>query len=168
MSESRRAVVWLVPILLTVHNAEEAIAFRSYLPRLSAILPPPFAAMEARLPYSTLLGALVVLSALAFLLAFAVDARPASRTLLWFLLALEVTMGLNGIAHLVGAAFLLRGYAPGLVTGLMINVPFAAYCFTRARRERWLTPRALWTTVPAALVLHGPVLLGGLWLASRS
>ena len=163
----RRLVVWLVPILLTVHNAEEAIAFRSYLPKVPALLPAPLSTLAARMPYNALLEALVVLSALVFVLAFAVDARPASRTLLWLLLSIEAAVGLNGIAHLLSAALVFRGYGPGLFTAVIVNVPFAVYCFIRSQRERWLTPVALWTTVPAAFVLHGPVLVTALWLASR-
>lgn len=80
---SRRAVVWLIPILLTLHNAEEAIA-------------------------------------------------------LW-----------TGPPH----------GGPG-------QRPFVLYCYTRAGREQWVGSTALRATLPAALVLHGPVLLAGLWLAT--
>lgn len=162
----RRTVIWLVPILLTVHNAEEAITFRSYLPQIPALLPAPFASLGGRLTYAALLQALVILSALVFVLAFAVHARPRSRNLLWLLLAVEAAIGLNGLAHMLSAALIFHGYVPGLVTALAVNVPFAVYCFTRSQRERWLSPIALRATVPAALVLHGPVLLAGLWLAT--
>lgn len=162
---NRRAVVWLVPVLLTVHNAEEAIAFRSYLPTLPTLLPAPLASLAARLPYVALLEALIILSALVFVLAFAVDARPRSRSLFWLLMAVEAAIGLNALAHVLSAAFVFRGYGPGIVTALGLDLPFAVYCFIRAYHERWLSPVALCATVPAAFVLHGPVLLAGLWLA---
>ena len=163
----RRAVIWLIPILLTLHNAEEAIAFKRYLPAAQARLPLPLASLEARLPYAALLPALATLSILAFLLALAVNLRPHSRQLLWLLLALEATMGLNVVAHLVSATFVFHGYAPGLVTALLVNAPFAAYCFWRAKREQWVSPTALRGTMPAAFVLHGPVLIAGLWIAAK-
>lgn len=162
----RRVVIWLIPVLLTAHNAEEGVAFWSYLPRIPALLPAPFAALATRLPYAALGQALIVLTVLVFALAFAVDARADSRKLLWLLLAVEAAIGLNGIAHLLTAMFVFHGYAPGLVTALILNLPFAAYCFTRARRERWLSPAMLGATIPAAFVLHGPVLFAGLWLAT--
>lgn len=165
---SRRTVVWLVPILLTLHNAEEALAFPSYMPRMRTLLPEPFASLAASLSYSTMLGALTVLSALAFLIAWAATARPRSRRALWALLVLEAAVGVNVIAHLLSAVMIFHGYSPGLATALMINAPFAIYCFRRARRERWLSTAALRATVPASLLLHGPILLGGLWLAGRA
>ena len=163
---SRRAVVWLVPILLTLHNAEEAIAFRSYLPKTPALLPAPMAAIADRLSYSTMLQVLIILTVLAYVLALAVEVRPHSRHLLWLLLAFQAAMGLNGITHLLSATFLFHGYAPGLVTALTLNVPFAVYCYSRSQREQWLSPTALRATIPAAFVLHGPVLLASLWLVA--
>lgn len=165
---SRRTVVWLIPILLTLHNAEEALAFRAYLPRMRTLLPEPFASLEASLSYSTILGALIVLSALAFLIALAAAARPASRRTLWTLLVLEATVGVNVIAHVLSAVTVFHGYGPGLATALLVNAPFAVYCFRRVRREQWLSVTALRATLPAALILHGPTLLGSLWLVGKA
>jgi hypothetical protein len=53
---------------------------------------------------------------------------------------------------------LFRGYAPGLVTALLLNLPFSLYLLRRAARERWLDRGALWTLAPAALLVHGPML----------
>jgi hypothetical protein len=160
--------VWLIPILFTLHNAEEALALQAYLPRMPTLLPEPLASLEASLSYSTMLGALTVLSALAFLIALAAVARPQSRRTLWALVVLEATVGVNVIAHLLGAVIVFHGYGPGLATALMINAPFAIYCFRRVRREQWVSTAALRATVPASLILHGPILLGGLWLAGRA
>jgi hypothetical protein len=151
-----------------LHNAEEAFAFLAYMPRMRTLLPEPFASLEASLSYSTMLGALTVLSALAFLIALAAAVRPKSQRTLWALLVLEAAVGVNVIAHLLSAVIVFHGYSPGLATALMINAPFAVYCFRRARREQWLSPAALRGTVPASLILHGPILLGGLWLAGRA
>ena len=163
---SRRVVVWLIPIFLTIHNAEEAVAFRHYLPMTRELLPAPLASLEAHLSYAALLQALAGLSILAFLLALVVNARPGAQRSLWLLLVLEMAVGLNVLAHLASAALLFHGYGPGLVTALLVNAPFAVYCFRRAKREQWVGSTALRATVPAALMLHGPVLLAGLWLAT--
>ena len=165
---SRRMVVWLIPLLLTLHNSEEALAFRAYMPRMRTLLPEPLAGLVSSLSYSTMLSALTVLSALAFLIAWATRARPESQRTLWALLVLEATVGLNVIGHLLSAVIVFHGYGPGLATAVMINAPFAIYCFRRVRREQWVSPAALRATIPAALILHGPILLGGLWLAGRA
>jgi hypothetical protein len=137
------------------------------MPRMQALLPEPFASLEASFSYSAILGALMVLSILACVVAGAA-ARPNSRRALWALLVLEAAVGINVVAHLLSAVFVFRGYGPGLATALLINAPFAIYCLRRALRERWLSGAALRATIPAALILHGPLLLGALWLAAQA
>jgi hypothetical protein len=165
---SRRTVAWLVLAFFTLHNTEEALAFRTYLPRMGALLPERFASLAATLSYPVMLVALATVSVLAFLVALAAATWPHSPLALWTLLTLEAVVGLNVIAHVLSALLVFHGYGPGLVTALLINAPFAIYCFRRAGRERWVSSAALGATVPAALILHGPILLGGLWLAGRS
>jgi len=164
---SRRTVVWLVAVLFTLHNAEEALAFRVYLPRLAVLLPEPFASLVATLSYQVILMALAAVSILSLLVALAAATWPQSPLTLWTLLTLEAVVGLNVIAHVLSALAVFPGYAPGLTTALLINAPFAIYCFRRVRRERWVSTTALASTVPVALILHGPILVGGLWLAGR-
>lgn len=162
----RHTVIWLVPLLFTAHNAEEALTFPRYMPRLPALLPTRFAAFASRLDYQTMLAALAVVSLLAVVLAFAANRAPESRWRMWLLLALQATVAVNVVSHVMAAVFLYRGYAPGVITAVAINAPFSVHLFRRAARERWVSSAALRALVPAALVLHGPVLLGALWLAS--
>lgn len=163
---TRRALAWWVPILLTIHGAEEALTFKEYLPRLATLLPAPLAPFAAQVPYSATLLALVAVSVLASLVAAWVWITGHRRAW-WALLALEATMALNVFAHVLIAMLIFHGYAPGLITAIVINAPFAIYFFRRAVRERWVSPAALRATLPAALLLHGPVLIALLWFAGR-
>jgi len=138
------------------------------LPEIPTLLPPPFAAVAARLTYPTMLIALGAVSALTVAVAIAVSRNPDGRWALWLLLVVEATMALNAVSHALLALFIFRGYAPGVVTALIVNIPFAVYCFRRARRENWVSTRAFGATIPAALVVHGPLLAGSLWLASKA
>src|SRR3954470_5226481 len=161
MNVSRRTVVWLIPVTFALHNAEEAFAFRDALAHVRSAAPPALAGLVGRLTYPVVVQALLVLSVLAFGLAAFVALRPESRAALWLLLTLETAVGINVIAHISTAVFLYRGYGPGLATAVLINAPFVFYCLRRAWRELWLSRSAFRTMIPAAIVLHGPVLLGG-------
>jgi hypothetical protein len=162
---SRSTVVWLIPALLTLHNAEEAVAFRVWS-HWAQLLPEPFATFEARLPYAVIVQALVLLSLLAFLLAGIVTMRPRSRVALWLLLALEAAVAVNVVAHVLSALLVFRGYGPGLATALVLNAPFAWYALRRARNEAWVSRRAWRGLILGGMMLHGPVLVAGLWLAA--
>ncbi len=164
---SRRTVVWLIPVLLTVHNAEEAVAFTRMRPRMASLLPAPLGTLEARLSVPALLQALTILSAVAFILAGFVVFRPRVQAALWLLLALEAAVAINVVAHVVSAATLFHGYGPGLATAVLINAPFAVYALGRAGREAWVS-RGAWRMLAAGgLFLHGPVLIGVLWLVAQ-
>jgi hypothetical protein len=135
---------------------------------MGALLPESFASVAPTLSYTVMLVALAVVSAMAFLVALAAAVWPQSPRALWALLTLEAVVGLNVVAHVLSATLVFHGYGPGLATALLVNAPFAIYCFQRARRERWVSSAALAATIPAALMLHGPLLIGGLWLAGRA
>jgi hypothetical protein len=158
--------MWLIPTLLTLHNAEEAFMFQRMWSRMRGLLPEPFASFEARVPYAVMLQALTVLSLAAFLLAAVVTLRPRSRLALWLLLALEAAIAINVVAHVASAVLVFRGYGPGLATALLINAPFAWYVLRRARDEVWVSRGAWRALAVAAVVLHGPVLMTALWLAA--
>lgn len=167
MQLSRRAAVWLIPSFLALHDAEEALTLRQALPRVRDTLPSSLAALAARVTYPTIVVLLAALPVAAFGLALLAASRPDSRGPLWMLLSLEVAVGLNAIWHVASAALVFQGYSPGLVTAVLLNGPFAVVCMRRANQEHWLSPSYLRATLPTAVVLHGPVLLGGLWLVGR-
>jgi len=164
---TQRTVVWLIPTFLTIHNAEEAVAFSRMQQHLPFALHEPFATIQTRLTYPVFVQMLAILSALAFVLAMIATLRPQSRAALWLLLALEAAVAINVIAHVVSAVVLFHGYGPGLATAVLLNAPFAFYALRRAKREGWVSARAWWALYGAGLVLHGPVLIGALWLATR-
>jgi hypothetical protein len=155
-------VVWAA-ILLTIHNAEEAAALCRIWPRI-AVLPEPFASVVARISVAGMVRAMAVIALLGWLLAAALFLRPQWRNGWWLLLALESAMAINAVTHVMSALFVFHRYGPGLVTALTLNAPFAVYCLARARRERWVGERAWRGALLGGVVLHGPVLLGGLWL----
>ena len=120
-----RRVLWLVPILLAVHNAEEALFFPRYLPFVLARLPAGWQALAAPLTTGQVWSALAIVTAAAFAVAWWAHLRPASRAACWLLLVMQTTLLINAIWHLTIAIVLFRGYAPGLVTALILNLPFS-------------------------------------------
>jgi hypothetical protein len=151
----------MIPIFLLLHNVEEALTIPSYLPRVAASL-------LIRLPADVVpifFGALTVVTLIPFIVAAWVFFRPRSRAALWSLLLIQTVVLVNVFSHAAVAAFVLHGYAPGVLTALAINLPFSIYLLRRAVRENWLSRRALRLLLPSALVVHGPILVGLMILA---
>ncbi|HKT59147.1 MAG TPA: HXXEE domain-containing protein [Gemmatimonadales bacterium] len=162
-----RPVLWLVPILLALHNTEEALFFPRYLPFVLYRLPAAWQALIAPLTTGQVGGALAVVTGVAFIVTWWAFQRPDSAVALWLVLLIQATVLLNALWHLAAAVVLFGGYAPGLVTALLLNLPFSVYLLRRAGRERWLERRALWALAPAAIVLHGPLLAALLVFTER-
>jgi hypothetical protein len=159
-------VIWLVPLLLALHNAEEALFFPRYLPLVLARLPSTWQAIAGPITLGQVWLALAVVTLLPFGLAAWALARQ-SPVALWLLLLVQAAVLLNVFWHIAAAALFFNGYAPGLVTAVAVNLPFSIYLLRRAAREEWVGVRARWALLPGALALHGPALSGILLLTER-
>jgi heme/copper-type cytochrome/quinol oxidase subunit 4 len=165
---SRRTAIWLVPVLLMLHNAEEALLFPRYLPLALARLPEGFRAVAGAITLGQVGAALALVTAVPFGLAAWAAVSPSSRLALWLLLLVQATVLLNVFWHLATAVIVFQGYAPGLITAVALNFPSSIYLLRRAQAEQWVGPAARWALVPGALVLHGPLLSGLILLTERS
>lgn len=150
---------------MTLHNVEEAFTFERTLRQLPELLPPAVAPVAARFTYPTMVVALGVVTVLAFVVCL-LASRASSPSGLWLMLVLQATMALNAMSHLAVALVIFGGYAPGLVTALILNAPFATYCIRRARQEQWVSRAAFRAVFPTAVLVHGPLLAGAVWVAS--
>lgn len=153
-------MLWLIPAALAIHNVEEAITIPRYLPLARERLPEFAGAIAGQLEASTLQRALVWVTLLAVVVIAWAACRPESVLARWCALALQSVVALNVVSHAIVSVAFLRGYAPGLVTALALNAPFSIHLFGRARRERWIPSWSWWLLPPAAVLLHGPGLLG--------
>lgn len=138
---------WLFPLAITIHNIEEAV----WLPEWSqhaARFHRPVGAFEFRFAVVvlTLLGYAV--TALSFL-----HGKGSVATGLFC--AYCLAMLLNAFIPHLAAALALRRYAPGLATGLLINVPVTAWILHLAMSEGYVTAELL--AVSASIVI--PALL---------
>jgi hypothetical protein len=153
------AVLWLIPIALTLHNAEEAATFPRYLPLVQTRLPLFAQPFVARVDFAQLQVALAVATIVPFLVIAWAAFRPRSLVARWSALALQAVVALNVLSHVMVASVVLKGYSPGLVTALVVNAPLSAVLFRRAAREHWIPPWSWWLLPPTALLIHGPGLL---------
>jgi hypothetical protein len=165
LPQGRTEFLLLVPVFFAVHNLEEGLTVGRFLPHVRAHLPGRLKALVAGLDSRRYAVLLVTTTVAAFLVAAFGDlAAPGLAG--YLLLALQATMLVNVLAHIAGAV-MLRGYAPGLVTALAINLPFSLILLSTAWHAQWYPHTALLWLAPLALLLHGPVLAGLLAATSR-
>ena len=163
--QGRAGLLWLVPVFFAIHNLEEGLTIGRYLPLVRARMPARLRSLFANLDSRRYAVLLIAITLAAFLIA-ALGDLAAPGTAGYALIALQATMLVNVVSHVAGA-LLLRGYGPGLITALAINLPFSLILLNTAWDAAWYPHAALLWLVPLALFLHGPVLVGLLVVTSR-
>jgi hypothetical protein len=153
---TRRRAIWLLPLLLALHNLEEGLFFPRYVPRVLGWLPAGVRDWIGPVSPREMGVALALATVIPLGFSLWAVARPASRSALWFVLAMWATLLLNVVWHVVVAIGLFRGYAPGLATAVCLNLPVSLLVLRRAAAEQWLDRRARWALAPAALAFHLP------------
>jgi hypothetical protein len=164
---ARRAVLWTIPAALLLHNAEEALFFPRYLPLVLGRLPDSWQVLGGVVTMGQVWAAMAILTLVAVALAAWANLVPTAAAPLWLLLLIVATLLLNVLWHVAAAVVLFDGYSPGLVTAVLVNLPLSVYLLRRSVRESWLTRGARWALLPAALLVHGPLLSGLLLLTER-
>jgi hypothetical protein len=153
---SRKALLWLVPIFFTIHNLEEALLMPAFIERRNSAVPASLSKIIPPVTYKQFLVTLIIITVVPYLITFFWLSR---RWALYLLVGLQVVMLINIFAHTLTALF-LGGYAPGLITALVINLPFSLYLLKRAAQEKWMSRKALALLFPLGLLIHGPALAG--------
>ena len=149
---SRKALLWLVPVLITIHNLEEAVFMPAFLQTRNAAIPSSLQTLLPPITYRQFLIALIVMTAMPYVIA-SLGSLEREAGGLYLLLGLQVVMLYNVLAHVLMAA-VMGGYAPGVVTAVTINLPFSLYLVRRALKERWAPRRVILWLFPIGLIVH--------------
>src|SRR5271166_6410980 len=150
-SLSRNTVLALIGVTLVLHTIEEYLTFPAFLSsenRLPPWLPPP-----RLLPSSQSLHVALVMATVLPLAVIAWAISRPRKALLVSVLFLECILLVNAGWH-VFAAWVRGGYAPGVITAVLINLPFGVYVLRKAVKEQWIPAQTAWLLVGIALALH--------------
>jgi hypothetical protein len=155
--------IWAAPAVFVVHDGEELATMIPWLRQHRAALPDVVRSVADVSAHQLALAMLVLLAGL---LAAAWDgarrARRGARPTLFLLLA--GALAGNGLTH-VGQALLFRGYTPGLVTALLIVLPYGLGLGRQLDRAGMVSTRGWAGYVALGLVLQVPIILATLVLA---
>ncbi|HET7155190.1 MAG TPA: HXXEE domain-containing protein [Hyphomicrobiaceae bacterium] len=138
---SYRSVQRLLPVVIALHNAEEALTAPAYLPRVDDYVARVPLLRDAGLPPSLtqLYIALVVVTIVpALMIGWATSGRE-SAAKRGLVAVVAAALLWNVLLPHVSAMIAFRGYAPGGLTALVVNLPFCVYFFRRSSRDGILT-----------------------------
>jgi len=145
---------WLFPIVLTAHNLEEAATQPGFTARHASRLRWKAGAREFRF-------AIVVVTVAGWAVTYLSWRSGRESVWSYLLFGCVVAMLVNILVPHVPAAFVFRGYVPGLVTALLLNLPVMWLLATRAVREGWVSGEKAvlyGVAVPAGIAALTPAL----------
>ncbi|HSL29392.1 MAG TPA: HXXEE domain-containing protein [Anaerolineales bacterium] len=130
-------LLWLVPFFLAIHNLEEAPFMESWSKRLP---------LKLLLSITTrqFLIAVIFLTLAGFLLTYIALEYTEKQTGYLIILTIQAIILLNALIPHLASTLWFRLYSPGIVTALLVNIPFSFYLFHRALSEHILSWSQLW------------------------
>jgi hypothetical protein len=155
----------LVGLAFAVHNGEEALVAGTMLELLQQQSPAFLRDLYAGVTVRELQADLLILSVAGLVLSAVARRDPAKPAAAFSMLVFAAVLGLNAIAH-ISLSVATQAPIPGIVTSVAITLPVAVLLFRQARREKWVSATAFLAIVPAALLVHGPLLAAFIWIST--
>jgi hypothetical protein len=136
-------LLWLVPVLLAIHNAEEAPFMENWSKRLPFKLPLTITTRQFAV-------AVTLLTIAVFLVTGYVLKYVANPTGYLILLGIQGAMLFNAFIPHVALTIWFRRYSPGVLTSVFFIIPFSFYLFRRASMEGTLDAVQFWSLLSVA------------------
>jgi uncharacterized protein with HXXEE motif len=142
-------LLWLVPIFFALHNLEEAPFMEGWSKRLPLKIHPTVSTRQfvIAVTFLTLAGFLLTYFSVEFL---------ANQTGYLIVLGIQAILLFNAFIPHIASTIRFRMYSPGVITAILITLPFSFYLFRRAQAENILTQTQFWILLgiaPFAMVI---------------
>jgi hypothetical protein len=130
-------LLWLVPFFFMIHNIEEAPFMESWSKRLPLKI-------HSIVSTKQFVIAVTCLTLSGFILTF-LGVETLGHPIGYLLvLGIQMTLAFNAFVPHLATTIRFRLYSPGVVTALLITLPFSFYLFRRALTEDLLTWNQFW------------------------
>ena len=136
-------LLWGVPILLAIHNLEEA----PFMEKWSKELPLPIHPVVSTRQFVAAVTLLTVAGFAVTYFGIAVIKQPIG---IWAVFEIQMIMLVNAIVPHLASTLRFRKYSPGVFTALLLNLPFSIYLFQRAMQEGLVSWQLFWILLAIA------------------
>jgi hypothetical protein len=130
-------LLWLVPIFLTIHNIEEVPFMERWYKRLPMKLPITITTRQFAI-------AVTFITIAGFLLTYVGVEYLANQTGYLLILGVQAILLFNAFFPHIATTIRFRMYSPGVITAVLIMLPFSFYLFRRAFEESIVSWNQFW------------------------
>lgn len=152
-------LMWLGPTFLTLHNFEEILGLRELAPAERPIF--GFNLIRIPITLEQFAVAMLLLTLLAFGSTYAGVKSQRHQIGIYLFLFAQSVIFFNALRHAM-TGLLSLSYNPGMITAILLNIPFSIVIYRRLLREGYTKLENFFSTVLLALVLYS--LIAGLFL----
>ncbi len=160
-------LIWLLPVAFVIHDGEEILCTKKWLRSKGADLRIPAAQRkllsEEHVTFQLTVAVTLMALAILILTYNAAEHFAVSGELLPLYAGIVAVMLLDGVKH-VGLSVLVRSYTPGVITALLVEIPYAAFALSRFFTEGHLEGYRLLSGMALGLPLTLLMVWGGLEL----
>lgn len=164
---SARRWIASTPVIYLAHDLEELATVRQWVAGHWDRLPPVIAdwiGTNTDLTHIYAIAITLIFVAMAAIAIAAASPRASRTMLLVFALTVTIRLG-NALLHIGEAAF-TRSYVPGLVTAVLLVVPYSIWLVLRLERAALVRHEAVHVLFISGLLLQIPVIAVVLLLAT--
>jgi len=130
-------LLWLVPVCLTIHNLEEAPFMEGWYKRLPIKLPLTITTRQ-------FLIAVTFITIAGFGLTYFGVEYLANQTGYLLVLGMQAILLFNAFVPHIATTIRFRMYSPGVITAILVMLPFSFYLFRRAFGEHVINSTQFW------------------------
>ena len=130
-------LLWLVPVFLAIHNIEEAPLIARRYKRLPIKHPLTISTRQFVIAVTLIMIA-------GFVLTYFGLEYLANQTGYLIILGMQAILLFNAFVPHIAATIRFRRYSPGVITAVLLMLPFSFYLFPRAFEENILSWKQLW------------------------
>ena len=142
-------LLWLVPFILTIHNIEEAPFMEGWSKRLPLKVHPTVTTRQFVI-------AVTFLTIAGFVLTYFGVEYLANQTGYLMVLGIQAILLFNTFVPHIATTIRFRMYSPGVITAILLTLPFSFCLFQRALNENIISWNQFWMLLgvaPFAMVI---------------
>jgi Protein of unknown function with HXXEE motif len=130
-------LLWLVPVFLSIHNLEEAPFMENWYRRLPVKIPLTVTTRQFVI-------AVTVITLAGYALTYIGVEYLANQTGYLLVVGMQAILLFNAFVPHIATTIRFRMYSPGVITAILIMLPFSFYLFRRAFAENILNWTEFW------------------------
>lgn len=159
---SMQSLIWLFIVIFVLHDLEEIIWVESWIKknRKQVVnMVPTRIKNQLHKMLNITSGQFAVAVLLEFILFIPITFIAVEQGKLFMFISINSLFLLHVLTH-VGQSLYLRMYTPGVVSAVVLVLPYTFYLFTRLIREELITYGSILLSIPVGFLLIPIVLLG--------